>query len=447
MNDGQHLSREDFHAFLRGQLPRADTTRHLQHVLQGCHDCAALMRRELSRRQGMPEEGYAQAFLDTAAFVVDKEAPLALERIAAPGLAARLLELSWPQRRLLIANDARYRTFGLCERLIQESRDAIWNVHVETIVDRARCAVVVGEHISPAEYGEPYVADLVAFAHASLANGYRLRSDFALAREHLELAACLLAKGSDDDLETARLASYEASLLTTLGRFEECVALLQQHMGKLARYSENRLYTKLLLQMSTALGYYDPAAAIEVLRDARARVDIRESPRLALGIQRNLIFCLNACGRNHEALMQLQASRGLFRQFPDRWAQLQLRWTEARLAFDLGRIEEAESAFQLLWGKAFELDLRLETALISLDMIEVQIALGRYADAITVARRLVDLFSAWKVHRRAMRAWALLLEALRRQTASRELVGEMAHYLRRAWKNPELEFRRRPVPS
>lgn len=443
----EHLSHEDLYAFLRGQLPMDETKGHLQHILQGCTRCSELIRETLSRKRGMPEEGYAQAFLDTANFVVDKEAPLALERIAAPGLSARLLDLSWEQRRLLVANDPRYRTFGLCERLIQESRQAIWNVHSETIVDRARCAVLVGEHVDPAAYGEPYVVDLVAFAYAALANGYRLSSKFALAEENLDIAAAYLERGRGHALESLRLTSYRASLLATLGRFEESVELLRSRLREAAGCGDDRLHARLLLQMGMALSWFDPAAALDVLREAERRVDRRDSPRLAFCARRNLVWSLNACGRSHEALMEFHASRNLFRQFPDRWAQLHLRWTEARLAFDLGHPEEAEAAYQRLWGRAFELDLRLDTALISLDMIEIQIVLGRHTDAITVARRLVDLFSAWNVHREAMHAWALLLEALRRHTASRELVGEVALYLRRAWKNPELKFSRLTAPS
>jgi len=437
-----HLTREDLHAFLRGQLPKGDAAAHFRHLLRGCAPCSSLLRGELNRKRGVWPEGYSQVFLDTAAFVIGKEAPLALERVAAPGLSARLLDLDWPQRRLLVANDARYRTWGLCERLIQESRKAVWQVHVDTIVDRARCALLVGEHLDAGHYGEAHVHDLLAEAHAALANSLRLRSDFPSARRHFLRAYELLAHGTGDDVEAIRVASLEASLLTTLGQFEEAVELLDRQICRLVRYGEVQLRAKLLVQKGNALCHFAPEEATEVLRSALAVIDTRESPRLAFCARHDLIWSLNASGDTPQALMQLNASRRLFRQFPDRWAQLQLQWIEARLAFDLGRLEEAEAAYQALWGQAFELDLQLDTALISLDMIEVQIALGRYADAITVARRLVDLFTAWKVHRRAMQAWSLLVEALRRQTASGELVSELARYLRRAWKNPDLEFPR-----
>lgn len=437
-----HLNHDQLADFLRGSLPQQEVKRRLAHVMAGCRRCSRLIREHLNRRQEMPHEGYAQSFLEALSFVVDHEAPLAMERIAAPGLAARLHTLSWPQRRLLIANDERFRTWGLCERLIHESRRRSWDLHPDALLDWARCALLVGDHLDPRRYGETHLADLMADVHTNLANAHRLRSEFSAARRHLELAGRWLDRGTGDELERVRLASYEASLLVSLGYFEQAVELLEVQHRRLGRYGEDQLQAKLLLQQGIALGYYDPAAAVAVQRRALDAIDSRKSPRLALCAKQGLIWCLNASGNSHEALMLFQSSRRLFRQFPDRWAQFHLRWTEARLSFDLGKVDEADSAYQNLWTEAFELDLRLETALISLDIIEIHLALGHHGDAAHLARRLVDLFATWGVHRRAMQAWSLLVEALRQETGNRALVGELGRYLRRAWRNPDIEFSR-----
>lgn len=435
-----HLSPGILFSFLRGELAQLEVTRHLSHVL-GCDDCKGLIRRELNRHRNAPSEGYAKSFLEALSSVVDHEAPLAMERIAAPGLAARLHSLTWRQRRLLLANDRRYRTWGLCERLIHESRRRTWNLHPDEMLDWARTALLVGEHMDPRQYGEPHFADLMADVQTNLANAHRLRSEFGEARRHLELARDWLQRGSGDDLEKVRLASYEASLLISLGHFERAVDKLGRQCKRLVSYREHDLQAKLLVQQGAALGYYDPAEAIAVYRRALDLIDARKSPRLALCARQGLIWCLNASGHSQEALIMFQSSQRLFRHFPDRWAQLHLRWTEARLSFDLGKVEEADSAYQALWTEAFELDLRLETALISLDLIEIQLALDNYREAAHLAHRLVDMFEAWNVNRRAMQAWTLLVDALRQESASREQVTELALFLRRAWKNPEFELR------
>jgi tetratricopeptide (TPR) repeat protein len=437
-----HLNPEVLDSFLHGALAQDAVARHLAHVLAGCRPCSQLIRDRLNQRQPLPAEGYSNSFLEALSSVVDHEAPLALERIAAPGLAARLHSLTWRQRRLLIANDPRFRTWGLCERLIHESRQRSWELHPDEVLDWARCAVVVGDHLDPRHYGEGLIADLMASVQVNLANAHRLRSEFPSARRCLETARDWLARGSGDELEKARLTSYEASLLVSLGYFEQAVELIDWQCRRLERYSEDQLLAKLMVQRGVALGLYDPAAAVEVQRRALDLIDARKSPRLALCARQGLIWCLNASGNSEEALMLFQASRRLFHQFPDRWAQFHLRWTEARLSFDLGKVDEADSAYQRLWTEAFELDLRLETALVSLDLIEIQLALGNRGEAAHLAGRLIDMFAAWNVHRRAMQAWKLLAETLRQESGNRQLVAELALYLRRAWKNPELEFKR-----
>lgn len=436
-----HLTEGQLDAFLRGALPQTEVTRLLAHVLKGCHDCAQTIRHQLNRRRRVPDEGYSKSYLEALSSVIDHEAPLAMERIAAPGLAARLQSLNWPQRRLLVANDPRFRTWGLCERLIHQSRQQRWDLDPGSVLDWAHCALLVGEYVDPRHYSESLVADLLTEAHVNLANAYRLRSRFSAARRHLEMARKWLSRGSGDELERARLVSYESSLLVSLGHFEQAVELIEEQCRRLKTYEEQQLLAKLLVKKGMALGYYDPQAAVKVQRRALDLIDARESPRLALCARQGLIWCLNASGHSQEALMLFQASHRLFRQFPDRWAQLHLRWTEARLSFDLGKVDEADFAYQTLWTEAFELDLRLETALISLDLIEIQLALGRHDEAAHLAGRLVDLFATWGVHRRAMQAWTLLVEALRKETGTRKLVGDLAAYLRRAWKNPEFEFR------
>jgi len=435
-----HLDSKDLATFLLGMLPQPQVTRYLAHILAGCRSCSQRIRDQLNSRTESPSEGYAEAFLEALSSVVDHEVPLAMERIAAPGLAARLHQLSWLQRRLLIANDPRFRTWGLCERLIHESRRRSWDLHPDTLLDWARCALLVGEHVDSRHYGEPHVADLMAEVHSNLANAHRLRSEFPAARRHLEEARNWLDRGTDDPLERVRLGSYEASLLITLGHFEQAVELIDELSKSLQHFQEDQLYAKLQVQKGSALGYYDPAAAVAVQRRALGLVDARQSPRLALCVRQGLIWCLNASGQSQEALLLYQASRRIFRQFPDRWAQLHLRWTEARLSFDLGKVDEADAAYQKLWSEAFELDQRLETALISLDIIEIQLALGHHREAGRLAGRLIDLFATWGVHRRAMQAWSLLVEALRQETGNRTLVTELSRYLRRAWKNPEFEF-------
>jgi len=438
----EHLTSGQVRDFLRGELSKDEASAVLRHLLGRCETCSALLASRSSQRDAVarPPASYDQAFDRALAVVVERESPVTRERLAAPGLAARLSELPSEQQRLVIRNDPRYQTWGLCESLIRASQQAIWDVQPESLLEQATCAVWVGESLDPERYGQEQINDLLAEARGNLANAYRVRSQFAASLSELHEAHALLDQGTGDETLHARIASLESSLLVDQGRFEEAVELLDRARNRISRLDETQLEARLLVSKGVALSYYEPALAIEAHRAALPLIDASENPRLALCAKQGIIYCLNAVGRGQEALVRLHQARSLFDQFSDRWSQLNYRWTEARITFDLGQVAEAEVAFRGLWQEALDLGLHLETALIVLDLMEVEISLGHYQRAAAIGSRLAEQFEAWGVHRRAMQAWQLLAEAARQETATRAMVGQLTRYLRRAWQNPEIEF-------
>lgn len=438
----EHLTHGQLRAFLRGELPSDETAEVVRHLLGRCVTCSALLASRTTDRESQASSpaSYDQAFDRALATVVERESPLTKERLAAPGLAARLAGLPREQQQLLIRNDPRYQTWGLCENLIRASQQAIWDVQPESLLEQATGAVWVGESLDPERYGQEQINDLLAEARGNLANAYRVRSEFVAAMAELRKAHALLDDGTGDETLYARIASLESSLLVDKGRFEEAVELLDRARNRIARLDETQLEARLLVSKGVALSYYEPALAIEAQREALPLIDSSENPRLALCAKQGMIASLNAIGRSQEALVRLHQTRSLFDQFSDRWSQLNYRWTEARITFDLGQVAEAEVALRGLWQEALDLGLHLETALIVLDLMEVEISLGHYQRAAAIGSRLAEQFEAWGVHRRAMQAWQLLAEAARQETATRAMVGQLTRYLRRAWQNPEIEF-------
>jgi len=439
---GDHITSEQVRGFLSGELPKDQVVAVVRHLLGRCKSCAALLAAGSTRRGEVarPASFYDHAFDHALSAVVEQEPPLARERLAAGGLAARLSELPSQQQRLLILNDPRYQTWGLCESLIEASQQAIWDVQRESLLDQAMGAVYVGESLDPERYGQEQINDLLAEAHGNLGNAYRVRSEFPRSLTAFRTARELLTRGTGDETVRAQISTLEASLLIDQGRFEEAVEMLDRARNRIGRLAETQLEAKLLVKKGVALSYFDPAQAIDVQKEALQLIDASENPRLALCAKQGLISSLNATGRSEEALVRLRQTRSLFDQFSDSWSQLHYRWTEARITFDLGQDSEAEVAFRSLWQEALDLDLHLETALIVLDLMEVEIALGQYQQAAAIGSRLAEQFEAWGVHRRAMQAWQLLAEAARQETATRAMVAQLTRYLRRAWKNPEIEF-------
>lgn len=367
----------------------------------------------------------------------------AAERVLASALVPVLAELSAEHRLRLVRTDARYRCWALAESLLEESQQAVWSGQPERSVELAEATVLVTEHLAEETFGRRSLNDLKARAQACLGNALRTRADFLGAKRCFVRARFLLQEGSGDPLEEAWLVGLESSLLIARGHLDEAVALLQSVLPIYDSLHEPELRARTEIQMAQALSLGSRnLEAIEVLTRAEQAIDRAAEPRLFLFARHSRALALCDSGQTHEALLLLDASRELYRQFPDPWSQLRLRWLEARIAAGLGRVQEAEAMLGRLWTAAFERGLRFEVALISLDLAAIYTQMGRYAEAGQLAGRLISLFESWGVHRRAIQAWVILEHALLAETATVELVRQIAAYVRRGWRNPEI-----PLPA
>jgi tetratricopeptide (TPR) repeat protein len=443
----EHPTRDEIEKFLEARLEPAATGRVVRHLLGRCERCRErLAELRSGGRPPRPEDptGLYDPVFDRAQDELRRrEVELAHERIVAPGLVAALGELTADGQLRRIRSAPRYQTWGLCERLIHECRDRIFGGSPELAIRSVRLAVAVADALDPARYSVALVFDLRARARGELANALRTGTDFAGAREAFAEARRLLESGSGDPFEAARLTSLEVSLLYDLGGWAEASAALDRVLKLYRRPGNEALLARALVQKGILLGAFDPPAAASLLAEAEGLIDRVHEPRLFLCARHNRIFFLGDSGERGDcerALMLLQDSRALYRQFPDEWSQLRMRWLEARLAFGLGHLDEAESALSLLWSFVFERRLHLELALLTLDLTAVYVARGEMKKAWQTAGRLVPLFRAWGVHRHAMAAWLLLQRAFAAETATSELIREVGRYLARSWKNPELPF-------
>jgi len=430
--------------FLSGSLGAAGVGEVVRHLLRGCPTCNVAIRdarrRERQRARESAPGLYDQAFERALAMARRREVDLAHERIVAPGLFALLEDLPLEEQERRIRSQERFQTWGFCVQLIEESRSRIHAEEPERAIALARLAVAVASALDPSRNRPELTADLRAGAWAELGNAQRNDADFAAANSSFAEARSHLARGSGDLAIEARILCVEGSQLLDLGRWEEALEGFNQALAIYRACNNEDLVARTLVQKAMPLGCLEPMAAVGLLAEAEALVARAENPRLFLCARHLRILFLNDAGKSDAALLLLEESRPLYRQFPDDWMQLRLRWVEARIAFGLGHLDEAESALSLLWSFVFERRLRLELALVTLDLTDVYLAKGDMQKAWRTAGRLVPLFQSWGVHRHAMAAWLLLQRAFAAETANAALVRDIGRYLQRSWKNPELPF-------
>lgn len=148
------------------------------------------------------------------------------EKAEAPGLAARLLSLPAARRQLLLDNSRRFRSWGLCAWLVEESLRE--DLAAPAQEEQALLALAVSCHLDAGHYGAERIEDLRARAWGSVGRARHLAGEAAGAEIAFEAAYRHLLCGTRDGLERAHLLEARAPLLAAGGRLPSALALLKR---------------------------------------------------------------------------------------------------------------------------------------------------------------------------------------------------------------------------
>jgi tetratricopeptide (TPR) repeat protein len=444
----EHPDRETLAAYSRGELSVADGAHIERHLRSGCAICQPRVDELLLDIEQMLQEGapFATPSVDAGwnrlfARLEFRMAQARLERAAAPALASELLRVTGAARDEALRSDPRFRTLSLCDHLLEQSFEQGFHGPARAI-ELAQTAVRLADLLDTGTYGSTVVQDVRARAWGHLGNARRVASDLAGADQALTIAESFLVEGSGDPLEEARLLDFKASLLSDRGWFEDAADLLEMVIDIYEEIRDFHRQGRALISKGVFLGYAGrPEEAVELIPRGLARIDREQEPRLALMARHNLAWFLNDCGRPDDAAELLESFRDRYQEFPDSWTQLRRRWLESRIAFNLGRQEEAEAGFREARERALADGLCYDTSMLTLDLAALYLREGRTEEVKDLAREMLPIFVSQDVHRQALAALAIFQQAAEMDRATPRLVREVANYLIRARRNPGLRFR------
>ena len=270
---------------------------------------------------------------------------------------------------------------------------------------------------------------------------YRYGGQLKEATEALRRAGTLLAAGTGDPLEEANLWSIRSSLALSAGTYAEALDLLARAERIYTDLGEFQLLSRLLVKRASVVGWEDPRLGVELSLRAESNLDPRRDARLFLVARHNRIIWTLDVGQTAEAQALFEGSVPLYRQFDDDWTLLHRGFAEARLAFALADLADAEDAFQVLFDELLAREQHLNAALLALDLAQRYLSEGETRKVSELAGTMARNLREWGAHARAREAWAILQHALALERATRDLVRQLARYLHQAWRNPHLTFR------
>lgn len=449
-----HPTHELLEQFMLGELSAAENRNVVRHLLSGCQDCRRVTSRYLPTSEGgiapvhdSPWEDTSanretQAFNRILSKLQAREASLAEERLAAPALLDELMSHPPTHRLLLARNSRRYQSWSLCELLLEKTRvSAIRNPGEG--VELGSLGVAISECLDETAYGVTLVNDLRARAWTRLGNAHRVMSDLEAAEKALEHAEFFLADGTGDSLEEGRTLDIKAWLRSDQGRFQEAIRLEDKAIRAFKGIGDRHLAGQSLAHQATFCGYDgDLSRATTLLKRALELLDPAVDPRMVLATKHNLVLFLQEKGELTEALALLHEIRPLYDKLGSQMDAVRLKWVEAKLAEGLNQPQLAELSL-LEARKCFvEHGIGLDAALVSLDLANLYLNLGRTEEVKRLATDMLPIFDSRDIHAEALAALGAFQQAAELEELSRELVEEISQYLESSRHNPKLPFRR-----
>jgi len=369
------------------------------------------------------------------------DAVLARSRAEAPSLLADLLSAAPEDRLARLHAEPRFVSWGLCELLVRESRQAAPDNAAEAL-HLADLAVHAADRIPENDpFEDKWIYQLRSRAWAAHANARRVQGDLSGAEGNFGMSDSWWEAGAagigDVFGYEPILLDLKASLRMVQRRFPEALKLLDQAEdlflhGQPEQRDPHLAGRSLIITAAVFIEMAEPDSAVLALKKANGLIDPARDPRLLLCIRHNLVDNLSKMGRHAEAADLLPDLRALAIEKGSTLDHLRLDWVEGRIAAGLGEHDRARDLLTAV-RQAFLADNNaFDAALATLDLVIPYLEEGNTAEVRALADDMVTVFRHHDIAREALAALLLFQEAARRETATAALARETATALTRA---------------
>lgn len=357
----------------------------------------------------------------------------------------RLKRFSREERRVLVREAREYQDPFLCERICEESAKAAAS-SAGLALELAELALHAARHaLDPPTWN----SRLQGYAWAFLGNARRVANDLPAADEAFARAWDLWRAGApseDEFLPEWRLLDLEASLRRDQRRFAEALALLDRAFA--ASRGSEAVAGRILLNKGSVLEQMGATEdAVATLLEAAPWVEASGNLRLVFALRFETAKGLCHLRRSPEVAGLLPIIRELAIKLGNELDLVRVLWLEARVFAGQGAFQEAVSTFEQVRREFSVRGLAYDFALVSLELAVLWLAQERVDEVKALARQMLWIFQAQRVHREALVALRLFRKAAEKEELTLEMARRLVEYLYRAQRDPGLRFEVAEAPE
>lgn len=331
----------------------------------------------------------------------------------------------WPQR-LRQAENAY--TAGMVRQLLERMREYI-NKSPANALQVTAMAIEIANSLSVADYPCDYAVKLRAQAYRDHAYVLSFMGRYPEALEIAEKSKRLFDQVPLPEYDLARLAQVKASILRSIDRQAEAIALAREAAETFLRYGDRTRYANARVIEGAMLyeaGKYTEALEVWLAVENDAALD----PTNRVGMIHNVALCYSELGQLDAAAERLSRCVQEHEMAGAVTERTRSRWILGQTLVKAGRYEDAIPVLRQAWREFEELELIADAGLAALELTEALLLAGQPAQVPAICRNIVAQFTRAGMTSRAITALSFLREAVALGQANPSLVRHVYDFLR-----------------
>jgi tetratricopeptide (TPR) repeat protein len=341
-------------------------------------------------------------------------------------------EMLWQKRR--------FRTGGVVRKL-NAAAHGVCESNPLVALTFADAAAFIADALPDDLYPAQAIYQLRGTAWKERANAQMLMGQFPQAHESLDRAERAYRKTPHSGLGLSIVALVRAGVFGLQGRLQDAITMAEQaERGFAHAGDEKRRMDAAFLRGGIMFEAGDANGALPIFKGIIEHGENAGNRRwIALGS-----YAAGNCavdrGNLGEASLLFHRAIAIFRDTGPERERLLTEWGIARVFFHGGKLLEAIQRLRDI-ATAFErAGMTTYAALVGLDIVEGLLAMGRYKEIAKLAQHLVSVFTNAGMLTGALSALAYLKETAVAKRLTKQDVQAIRVFLRRAERQPSLEF-------